>query len=265
MLGVAEDQKKNDTINVKKVNRMAKSAKSRDIVKNAHTIPKGTKMYRVSSNDSEQIKGSTYVTYLEPDRYYYKSGYIRARDKSPKEYEYTMQLKEDLKVPSKDKVDQVIKDKILTNDDLVKESIESWLDEIVPKNSQSRINMSIDEKTGEYDPKVWTKFVDDIVDSSGDRTIDSAIVQTYQSLGMAKNVKKVIIDELKSEGYNAMVDIAGVGSSNNREGYAPMIVFDSKKSLEVTDTKEVSLYDNAFYGRESRRWRQYANDKNKEW
>lgn len=62
-----------------------------------------------------------------------------------------------------------------------------------------------------------------------------------QSLGKATSVKKEIINELQKQGYNAMADEASIGGRNGwrREGYDPLIIFDSS-ILARDDTKRVS-------------------------
>lgn len=222
-------------------------------------------MYRVSVDDKEPIKGTKYVTYLDPDRDYYKSGYIRYNAKADKDYEYVMELKEDLRVPSKNEVDQIIKDKVLTNDKLVKETVQSWWEEMVPENSWDRYEMSTDDYTGDYDPNKWTKIVNDAVRVAGDRDMDGALMQTYQSFGLATNAKNTVIKELKSRGYNAMMDEAGVGDSRTREGYAPMIVFDSDKSLELMNVREISSNEEKISERNAQRWRSKARQKGNAW
>lgn len=59
-----------------------------------HTIPKGTIVYRTTSSEKDGSNGSTYVTYLEPDRNLYKGGQIRLRDNSNKSYEHQLELAE---------------------------------------------------------------------------------------------------------------------------------------------------------------------------
>lgn len=75
-----------------------------------HKIPKGTKMYRVSAETKRDITGSTYVTYLPPDRDLYRGSYSKVlqkhqtggQDSRMKETEY--ELTEDLNIPSRDEL-----------------------------------------------------------------------------------------------------------------------------------------------------------------
>jgi hypothetical protein len=251
-------------INVKKINKQAVKADDRSNLKEAYKIPKGTTMYRVSADNQEDISGQKYVTYLTPDRNFYKSGYIRNKAGTQKDYEYTMTLKEDLSIPSKSQVDKVIQDKVLSNEKLRAESIKQWYNGMFPENSWRRIELETQYEE-QYGITKWDDILSRAVSKSKNAPLDLMLARTYQSLGLATNSKNAVIQELKDQGFNAMTDQAGVGLNNIREGYAPLIVFDSKTSLQVDKVKEISSAESdnaAFY---ARNWRSMANRKNKSW
>lgn len=81
-----------------------------------HTIKKGTKMRRVTVDDNESLSGNKYVTFLPVDRDLYRGSYSNkikensGKTRSDNVYENTYKLKEDLKIPSRDEVKQVIKE-----------------------------------------------------------------------------------------------------------------------------------------------------------
>lgn len=89
------------------------------------------------------------------------------------------------------------------------------------------------------------KVVDSVLKSIGDKEIDDFQLASA-SLAGAKDVKNEIIKELKSRGYNAMVDEAGVGVMKDnkgrtiREGIEPLIIFDRENSLEEKKTSKIS-------------------------
>lgn len=59
-----------------------------------------------------------------------------------------------------------------------------------------------------------------------------------QGIGMTKNYKETVIKELKSRGYDGMVDegcVGGIGK-NQREGIEPIIIFDGDKYLDKKAT-----------------------------
>lgn len=202
----------------KSLNKIANKAVDRSQFIRSRVIPKGTKIYRTTANDGEEKQGSTYVSYLEADRNHYKGGWIRATGKTGKAYEREYILKEDIKVPSRNEVKEVIKDAVLKNKKLVTESVKSWVDMVIPDGSYNR------ELVESYDGGI-KKLVNDRIKNMSDQTIDEAYYSVCQSLGLAKNVKKTVISELSKRGYNAMVDEASVGGHNGqvREGVDPLL------------------------------------------
>lgn len=209
-----------------------------------HTIPKGTTMYRTVTDQQKDLpKGSAYVTFLEPDRNLYKSGYIRNRNKAEIAYEQKINLKDDLKVPSRDTLKESIKTVLEKKPDLKKESVEGFLNQFIPEGSVDRWFIEHPNQDGKYDPKAWKKFIDQSVELRKNETIDDAFPSFVQSFGMAPNFKNAVISDLKSKGYNAMVDEAGVGvnygKGNIKEGIEPLIVFDSN-SLQLEKSEAIT-------------------------
>lgn len=70
-----------------------------------HRIPKGTKIYRATTNNNENNTGSTYVTYQDSDRQFYNY-YVNsyAKQRGEKTYEKQYELTEDLNIPSREEV-----------------------------------------------------------------------------------------------------------------------------------------------------------------
>lgn len=70
-----------------------------------HRIPKGTKIYRATTNNNENNAGSTYVTYQDSDRQFYNY-YVNsyAKHRGEKTYEKQYELTEDLNIPSREEV-----------------------------------------------------------------------------------------------------------------------------------------------------------------
>ena len=70
-----------------------------------HRIPKGTKIYRATTNENETNSGSTYVTYQDSDRQFYNY-YVNsyAKQRGEKTYEKQYELTEDLNIPSREEV-----------------------------------------------------------------------------------------------------------------------------------------------------------------
>lgn len=81
-----------------------------------HKIKKGTKMYRMTTNENEVEKGSTYVTYQPADRQFYGAWVAgnAVRD-NKKATEVTMKLKEDLIVPGRDDMSEAFDNALKKN------------------------------------------------------------------------------------------------------------------------------------------------------
>lgn len=173
-------------------------------------------------------------------------------------------MKEDIKVPSRDEVKEVIKDAVLKNKKLVSESVKSWVDMMVPEGSYSR------ELVDSYQGGV-KKLVDDRIKAMSNQSVDETYYSVCQSLGLAKNVKKTVIRELSKRGYNAMTDEASVGGHNGfaREGADPLILFDNS-ILNQVSIKEVTKREEQRAHKKDQKWqgnaqRSYNRNPNGQW
>ena len=161
-------------------------------------------------------------------------------------------MNSELKIPSRQKQQTVINDIIKKNDKYIQESVKSWIDQAIPKNTWSRYEIESD-----YDGGI-KGFINDTVKQWRNNTSSQLAYSVSQSLGLAPNVKKEIISELKKQGYNAMTDEASVGGQNGwkKEGYDPLIIFDSS-ILTKTGVSKISSKD------EKRSKNRYINWQNK--
>ena len=209
------------------------------------TIKKGTKMYRMTTEEHETGNGSTYVTFQQADRDFYRK-YITSTAESEKAFEKEYVLNKNLSIPSRDEVRQAYRDAVLA---IGKESVEKAtkefvLGEALPIYSKrmSEITSALQRteyptlrKDGKYD--IYDEFVTgkklitctekelEDAEKYGSRidTYDSIMRRVENktmsdfALGMGtltKNpkVKEHMIKTLSSKGYNAIVDEAGVGT-----------------------------------------------------
>lgn len=234
---------------------------NRSQFREGHTIPKGTTVYRVTTSDTPSQNGSTYVTYLTPERNLYRGGNIRLREGTSKAYEHTMELKEDLKVPSREVLKDSIETAVKNNPKLVNEIAQGWLDIWMPRNSWAYIDSFWDDNLGGVNEKKAKEFVNDVAKNYKNKTIDEAFAMTVQTLGASPKLKKAIIDDLKKKGYNAMVDEAGVGT-DVPEGIDPLIVFDSNKSLSYKSTSKISSREESKSRKDFLDWQRKAQTSN---
>ena len=204
------------------LNKMSKKGIDRTDLTMERIIPKGTKMYRTSTNPNENLIGSTYVSYLDVDRNHYKNGWVRKTGNADHAYEYQFDLKDDLKIPSRAYQQDVINQVLKKNKKYINECVKSWVDEVYPPNTWMRYSLA--EASGGD-----KKLITDMINNFKNKTPEEAGIMVCQSLGKATNLKKEIITRLKKDGYNAMSDEAGIGGRNgwSKEGYDPLIIFDA--------------------------------------
>lgn len=231
-----------------------------------HTIPKGTTMYRTTVNPNEELSGSTYVSITDVDRDHYKAGWIRQTGKSDRAYENEYTLMEDLRVPDRrtqrDVVNQVVNEK----PKLAHEVIDSWLKMVMPEGSLTRWELTQNAETDAEKEKIIKDFTKKCLNDFKDSTPNEAYFKTCQSLGLAKETKQRVIDELSKRGYNAMVDVASVGGQNGflKEGIEPLIVFDSSV-LSKNKTTEISRREEDKAGKRYTKWARTARSRNEHW
>lgn len=244
----------------RQLNRQAYKASDRTDLTKERTIQAGTKMYRTSVNPNEDSKGSTYVSYLEVDRDHYKGGWVRRTSGSDKSYEYEYELKEDLKLPSREKQQEVINEVVNKNKKYINEVVQSYVDQAIPKNSWTRLEIMLEYKGG------MDQYVKDMVKEFGNKTPTESAYMVCQSLALAPNVKNEVISRLKKEGYNAMADEASVGGQNGwaKEGYDPLIIFDSDV-LNTNKVKRITPYDEGTAHDRYGYWQNKASKKTSSW
>ena len=248
-----------------------------------HTIPKGTVMYRSTVDANESITGNKYVTYLPPDRDLYRGTYVNnlkvnsGKTVDSKVYENTYVLKDDLKVPSREEVKNIIKDfkENDKNNQIAIENGKAFCKNFIGYNTWTAVDMvssKYDEEGKPYPEgeKEYRKAVDEIhkeivsnyVKRYGDVTIDELFIDTTRSFGTSEKNRSRVINELKKRGYNAMVDEAGVGSNKNgREGVDPLIIFDGDKFLNKISTTEIDDKTRRKADKDHMNWYRKVNSK----
>lgn len=237
-----------------------------------HTIPKGTTFYRSVETDRDIQNGGklgdgpTYVSYIDVDRKHYHGFMVKGKDKTATEYK--LNLKEDLTVPSRNELKEVVLDVVKKNPKLKKDIVNGMFDYFMPKDRDQieRVELltAFQFQTANEKAK-WKDYVDSVVKNTfNDKSVNEAFLMTAKSFVARPKVKEMVIKELKSRGYNAMTDEAGV---TNGEGVDPLIVFDSK----VFDVVGKQKIDYAQASKSSLDYNQYrtkkyrAEKKNYDW
>lgn len=224
-----------------RIDQLAYQGKRANELRDAHTIPVGTEIYRTTSTETESPDGIKYISYSEPDRDHYNAGWIRQMGKTDTAYEHIYELSEDIKVPSRKEAFDVVSDTLTKNPKLTEKTVKSWIDMVMPEGSEDRYYAGLDLNTDEYSDKVFNKFVLDSVKEFNNKPKDDRAFQAMQTFGTNPDLRSRVIKELKGRGYNGMTDEAGVGGRNGwqREGIDPVIVFDGK-ILKETSKHEIS-------------------------
>ena len=248
-------------------NKVTSSGNRPEQLRRKHTIPAGTTIYRTTANKDEENKGATYVSYLDSDRNHYKGGWIRQMSGGKQTYENEYTLTKDLVVPSRDELYSVINDVVSSNQKLINQSVNAWLEQAMPKGSMDRYYATLDSLTGKEDPRKWKKFVDEAIKKYGDKSASEAGYYVSQTFGTNTKVRDMVISELKKRGYNAMTDEASVGGQNGwaKEGSDPLIVFDGADSLYKQKTSTISAKDERKALASYQSWNKKANKSKSGW
>lgn len=260
------DEKNANKINQNIMKAAEKGERSQSLRK-AHVIPKGTVMYRVTTNKDEDTSGQKYVSYIDADRQHYKSGWVRQTNNSDKAYENEYVLQKDLKVPSREEVKSVITECV--GQDTI-DIVQKHINMRFPKDTWERIEL-IDEYKSEHPDWTSKRVMDEIVNKEIDKyknmTVNEAYFYAAQTLGLNKKLKDKVVKELTNRGYDAMVDEASVGGQNGwgKEGIAPMIVFDGSDSLYKRSSTEISREDEVQSRINYTMWRMDASLNEGEW
>lgn len=257
------------------------------------TIPKGSKMYRVTpeAKDGKPSK-SAYVTYLDTDRNMYKEGTLvkQYADKKRDDpvYEHEFELKTDIRIPSLKTVRQ-IQDQVLSDEKKKLEVVKSYVESHMMNDGYTRKDISIlsdtatkvnSATTDDQRRQVYKNLCKKYGDQKGDEyyyssmyiaeakdwvnTRDSLVVE--QSLGRASATKASIIKELRKQGYNAMYDNASIGVESDgrynkqQEGIEPLIIFDAEASLKKVNTRRVDTDEQRESGRKYEQWKTHRTE-----
>lgn len=226
------------------------------------TIPKKTKLYRMSYSDDDPSKGM-YVSRNKMDRNFYKTRYSQSVMGLGKDSgllrEKTYETNEELRVPSfnkrKEAYDQIAKDpkvlKAIANDYAV-----SWL----KSNGKLPISSLKDfkdlMKSNDYTPEA-KKTMKELLSMSSSISKDAikdinnkkdAVISARtmsKAIGASETARNAYIDILKKQGYNATVDDYGRKGLWGTKGETSeaLILFDSSSAIKKSSKAVSSLTD----------------------
>lgn len=254
-----------------------------------HIIKKGTTMYRTTVDTNESTKGSTYVTYLPPDRdlYRFYGGHRRGKQLYEKRYK----LSKDLVVPSRNELTEAIYEVVKKDVDNkflreVAQTRVDWLSKdpnyinIVWNAEDEQVRSDIRKLSGGEASQIYesakyltrkrlTDNVENFIQEIANESPYEIMGDITPFFGGATKTRQAVIDELKKRGYNAMVDEASVGGKRDlyREGVDPIIVFDQEETMNQIRVKPVTKSMQNQAQRNYMKWNTVANlySKNKQW
>lgn len=230
-----------------------------------HKIKKGTKMYRVTPNSGEDLSGKKYVTYLPPDRDFYRGKYLQGiksqygLSNDAKMYEKTYTTAEELNIPSRDTLKKAYAD-VMKNEKTRTKALTDYAKELADRNKWSLV-WAYDDWEKRV-PEYTKKWIKNTLDDWKNQSVDQQFLTTVRAMTVTDpSVQQKVIDILKKQGYNAMVDEAGVGTNNargSREGVEPLIIFDGGKSLNDNGSVAIDSKTQAVATSQRNKWEAVA-------
>lgn len=225
-----------------KINKLsAKGIRSKEL-RDAHTIPAGTKIYRVTASENDSSDGVKYVSYADADRVHYKGGWIRGMGDTGTSYEHEYDLTEDIHVPSRKENYEIVTNVLKDNPSLADSTIKSWIDMVYPKDSIERMEISsTGPDNGMTEKEAWDDFVNSITSNYHNSSDADKAFQSMQTLGVNKPLMNAVKNECQKRGYNGMTDEASVGGQHGwqKEGIDPLIIFNNS-SLKETNKHQIA-------------------------
>lgn len=226
--------------NARESKKLIEATKRSKIYRSERKIPKGTKIYRTTLNPNEKLNTAS-VSYLEPDRNKYKTQ-ISNRDRTKTSYERELVLTEDLKLPSRQHLKNVVNDEIKKDPTLLDDAIKSAATRRIPKGDPEYDYMM--EESIYSEKETYRRYLQKNIDYVRSQPLDDRFASLVESFGDENRLRSIVIDNLKESGYNGMVDEHGVGVWRNvAKGADSIIIFDMNKSTKPVNTKELTKED----------------------
>lgn len=247
----------------RRANRVAERGIRDERYRQKHTIPAGTKIYRTTVDPNEDLHEAMYVSYLNPDRYAYRGGWVRTIGKSDTAYENEYILKKDITVPGRDELSNVIQDVVKDNPEVLSRTVKTWCD-MNWYGLVGALNYS------PYYTERGKQFVNDLIAQIGSQPASKSYYMLAQTFGKNPELRGLVIDELKQRGYNAMTDEASVGGARvslpgvrknisfERHGIDALILFDGSDTLQKERTNRISRLSEMHYAGKQSRWKNRA-------
>lgn len=208
-------------------------------------IEKGSEAFRVSANDELGGKGQTYVSLTMLDHLDYMS--ITASEDLPgvaldvkasnkndgRVYSLRLKLTEDIVMPS------------------YQETMNSFIKTVDEYGGAKKMAKDLWSPSGssKYESQLFKtrskEFINGVKHLKIDELRDQAYKNFMVTLFRDSKARTMFFDDLKSKGYNAIIDEADKQFGNGMTE-SPIIVFDKGKTLSLTKAKPLSEADYAY-------------------
>lgn len=232
------------------IKRLEKGKERPEIFRNEHIVSKGTTVYLINKNTGVNKKSDT-VSYLNIDRD--RSINLNSLDKRSKTGQTKMVLTEDIKVPSRDHLKEVIDSEISKNPKLLDSAIHSIIkDEYLNVKSESI-----------KDDSYYNKLFNQTMKGLNNQPLEIRFTSIVSSFDDDNDLKKTVFKTLSNEGYNGIVDesrLRYLGSSGKynviqyQKGADPIMVFDLEKSAQVVNQRYITEDEEKKSRNNSRKW-----------
>lgn len=200
--GVRRYQNKDGTLTKEGKRRNSIHANNDDIV-----IKKGTLAQRLSNTDKEKDNNRhTYISFKKKDNEKY------LKEWGIDGYKYTLEVTDDLIIPAYNKRVEIALEALRKSD---MKKVTNDIKKMRYRNTvNALVNQIKDENIKQLSDRAYKNFASSLVDSEYNR--------------------KIFFDELKKNGYNAVIDDNDRGWTNT-----PIIVFNRKNNLKIKDVNKI--------------------------
>lgn len=200
--GVRRYQNKDGTLTKEEKRRNSIHANNDDII-----IKKGTLAQRLSNTDKEKDNNRhAYISFKKKDNEKY------LKEWGLDGYKYTLEVTDDLIIPAYNKRVEIALEALRKSD---MKKVTNDIKKMRYRNTvNALVNQIKDENIKQLSARAYKNFASSLVDSEYNR--------------------KIFFDELKKNGYNAVIDDNDRGWTNT-----PIIVFNRKNNLKIKDVSEI--------------------------
>lgn len=152
------------------------------------------------------------MSYLEVDRNLYKGGAIRFQAKGKDTYETSYTLKEDLKIPSRDRQLTAIEKYCKNN----RKTYNTAAEMIVKSNALFEFDSRTDYDKWVKSSPVYKEHVKDLVNQFKNRPLSEMMYVSATTFGVDADIRRKVIADLKKMGIRLCQILLGLVEKNDK-------------------------------------------------